>query len=57
MKEYVYIKLQVKIGDIITSKKGIIFVSPLTGQLYKVKKVKALGFNTFEVIGHKEVVE
>jgi hypothetical protein len=44
-------------GDIITSKKGILLVSPLTNESYLVKKIKINGDNAFEVMGNKEKID
>ena len=55
VKEVVPVTLNVQDGDVITSKKGILMQSPLTGNKYLVKKVKVRG-EGFEVLSDKEEV-
>ena len=54
--EEVGIHLQVEVGDVLTSKKGIIMHSALSDQHYKVKAVEVLGIDMFRAIGEKEQV-
>ena len=46
----------VQTGDILQSKEGFFFQSPVTENYYTAKKVKVLGNGHIEVIGEKEEV-
>ena len=49
-------RLNLMPGDVLSSKKGMLFSSDLTGEekFYTAKRVKYLGNNIFEVIGEKQ---
>ena len=49
--------IHIKQGDIITSKKGLLLGSDMTGEHYLAKKVEYLGENRFRVIGEKELID
>lgn len=48
--EFININLALQKNDIITSKKGILTNSPLTGKCFVVTKIKVLGKNAFVVV-------
>jgi hypothetical protein len=51
------VEMKITKGDVITSKKGILSVSPLTGKFYIWKKAEYLGNGHWRVIGDKEEVD
>lgn len=57
MTDFDEIKMKVAKGDIISSKKGILSGSPLTGKYYLWRKAEYLGDGHWRIIGSKEEVE
>jgi len=54
--KFIPTSFHVQNGDIITSKKGILQLSPITKKYYLVKKLKVIGNGYCEVIGDKEEI-
>lgn len=47
------VKLHLQEGDIITSKKGLMMISPISGLTYLVTKIKYLGGDSYTVMSGK----
>lgn len=57
MTDYDGVEMKITKGDIISSKRGILSESPLTGKFYSWKKAEYLGNGHWRIIGEKEEVE
>ena len=57
MTSFDAVEMKITKGDVITSKKGILSGSPLTGKFYIWKKAEYLGNGHWRVIGDKEEVD
>jgi hypothetical protein len=48
--KFVSLRLLVEVGDVLTSKKGALTVSELSGSVYRVRKMEVLNWNIIRTI-------
>ncbi len=51
------VQIHVQVGDVISSEKGMLQRSSLTGKTYKVTRMRYLGDGKWKVLGEKEEMD